>query len=166
MGEADQKIMSIGVILVIIGASIAAIGGGLGSTIAVWRGGVVGSSIISEKPEIFGNILLLQALPGTQGIYGFLGAVMALQKVGLLGGELGNITPSIGWQIIVACLPIAVIGLITALLQAKVSVSGMDVAVKQPQEAGKAIILSAMVETYAVIALLTTILMINGIKMG
>lgn len=158
--------MDIGIILVIIGAAIAAIGGGVGSTIAVWRGGVVGSSVISDKPEVFGNILLLQALPGTQGIYGFLGAVMALQKIGLVGGEVASVSPEIGWQMILACLPIGVIGLITALLQAKVSVAGMDVAVEQPQEAGKAIILSAMVETYAVIALLTTILMINGLSVA
>src|SRR6056297_456545 len=122
MGEVEKK-MAIGVILVIAAAAIAAIGGGLGSTIAVWRGGVVGSSVISEKPEIFGNILLLQALPGTQGIYGFLGAVMALQKVGLLGGEVASISMDVGLQMILACLPIAIIGLITALLQAKVSVS-------------------------------------------
>ena len=109
---------------------------------------------------------MFQALPGTQGIYGFLGAVMALQKVGLLGGEISQISAGVGLQLLFACLPIALTGLISAIFQGRVSIAGMNVVVKQPNESGKAIILSAMVETYAVLGLLTTILLINGISVG
>ncbi len=158
--------MTIGLALAILGAALAVALAGIGSILGVSIAGQMGSGIISEDPEKFGKVLLLQALPGTQGIYGFLGAIMALQKIGLLGGEIANITPQVGWQILFACLPIALAGLASGLFQGKVSAAGMGVVAKKPGESGKAIILSAMVETYAVLGLLATILLLNGIQLG
>ena len=158
--------MGLGIALAIFGAAIAAGLAGAGSALGVGIAGQAASGVISEEPEKFGKVLLLEALPGTQGIYGFLAAIMALQKVGLLGGEVAEISTAIGWQIAFACLPIAIAGLSSGWLQGKVSAAGMGVAAKQPKASGKAIILSAMVETYAVLGLLTTILLLNGIKIG
>ena len=158
--------MELGLILAISGAALAVILSGVGSALGVRLVGEVSSGLISEEPEKFGKLLLLQALPGTQGIYGFLGAVMAMQKVGLLGGNIVSITPGIGWQIFLACLPVGVVGLISAILQAKVAASGVNVVAKKPGDAGKPVIMAAMVETYAVLALLVTILLLNGIKVG
>ena len=76
------------------------------------------------------------------------------------------ILPEVGWQIIFACLPIAIAGFVSAYLQSKVSVAGVSVLAKKPKAVGKAIVLSAMVETYAVLGLLTTILLLNGIDLG
>ena len=156
----------LGIILVILGAVLAVTLAGIGSTIGVGLAGRAGAGLVSEEPEKFGKALLLQALPGTQGIYGFLAAVMALQRVGLLGGELLEVTVEQGLGILFACLPIAITGLFSGIIQGKVSVAGMGIIAKQPAESGKAIILSAMVETYAVIGLLATILLINGIQIG
>lgn len=156
--------MEFGLALAILGAVLAAALAGTGSALGVSMAGQVGAGLISEEPEKFGRVLLLQALPGTQGIYGFLGAIMALQKVGLLGGDLPTVSLAVGWQVFFACLPIAIIGLTSGILQGKVSAAGMGVVAKKPGESGKAIILSAMVETYAVLGLLTTILLINGIR--
>ena len=158
--------MELGLILAILGGALAAILAGIGSALGVRLVGELSSGLISEDPEKFGKLLLLQALPGTQGIYGFLGAVMAMQKVGLLGGELVSITPEVGWQILFACLPIGVVGLVSAILQGKVAASGVNVVAKKPGEAGKPVIMAAMVETYAVLALLITILLLNGIQVG
>jgi len=158
--------MTIGVALAILGAALAAAMAGTGSAIGVGLAGQGASGVISEDPEKFGKVLLLEALPGTQGIYGFLGAIMALQKVGLLGGEVPELTAAQGWQVLFACLPIAIAGLTSGIFQGKVSNAGMGVVAKKPSESGKPIILSAMVETYAVLGLLTTILLINGIKIG
>jgi len=158
--------MGIGIALAILGASLAAGLAGAGSAIGVGIAGQAASGVISEEPEKFGKALLLEALPGTQGIYGFLAAIMALQKVGLLGGDVAQISAEIGWQIAFACLPIAIAGLSSGWLQGKVSAAGMGVTAKQPKASGKAIILSAMVETYAVLGLLTTILLLNGIKVA
>mgnify|MGYP001567592742 FL=1 len=158
--------MTLGLIYVIAGAAIAVIASGAGSILAVGKAGQVGAGIMTQEPEKFGKILVLQALPGTQGIYGFLGAIMAVQKVGLLGGQISQISPSIGLQLLLACLPVAIAGFISAIYQGKVCIAGMNIVVKQPSESGKAIILAAMVETYAVLGLLTSILLINGINIG
>lgn len=156
----------LGIILVILGAVLAVSLAGIGSAIGVGLAGRAGAGLISEEPEKFGKVILLQALPGTQGIYGFLAAVMALQRIGLLGGGLVEVTVEQGIGILLACLPIAVTGLFSGIIQGRVSVAGMGVIAKQPADSGKAVILSAMVETYAVIGLLATILLINGIQVG
>jgi len=156
----------IGIILAIFGSVLAVALAGVGSAIGVSIAGQSGSGLVSEEPEKFGKALLLQALPATQGIYGFLAAVMALQKVGLLGGELIEVTLMQGLGIFLACLPIAITGLVSGIAQGKVSAAGMGIISKQPADSGKAVILSAMVETYAVIGLLATILLINGIEVG
>lgn len=158
--------MELGIVLAILGAALAAGLAGIGSALGVSIAGQAASGVISEEPEKFGQVLLLEALPGTQGIYGFLAAIMTLQTIGLLSGEVVDISNATGWQIAFACLPIAITGLSSGWLQGKVSAAGMGVAAKQPKAVGKAIVLSAMVETYAVLGLLTTILLLNGIKIG
>jgi V/A-type H+-transporting ATPase subunit K len=160
------KTMEIGLILTIIGAVLAAGLAGIGSALGVRLVGEVASGLVAEDPEKFGKVLLLQALPGTQGIYGFLGAIMVMQKIGLLGGGIKSISPEVGWQILFACLPVGVVGLISALSQAKVAAAGVNIVAKKPTESGKPIIFAAMVETYAVLGLLVTILLLNGIKVG
>lgn len=158
--------MDLGLILAILGAALGATLAGIGSALGVRLVGEVASGLVSEDPEKFGKVLILQALPGTQGIYGFLGAVMVMQKIGLLGGNLLTLTPETGWQILLACLPVGVVGLISAILQGKVAAAGVNIVAKKPTESGKAVIFAAMVETYAILGLLVTILLLNGIKVG
>ncbi|MFH1508808.1 MAG: V-type ATP synthase subunit K [bacterium] len=157
--------MEMGIALAILGAALSAFLAGIGSVLGVGVAGQAGSGVVSEDPEKFGKVLLLQALPGTQGIYGFLGAFWVILKLDLLSGGI-PISTSIGWQILFACLPIAFAGLMSGWFQGKVSAAGMGVVAKKPAESGKAIILSALVETYAVLGLLATILLINGINVG
>lgn len=156
--------MELGIALAVFGAALAVGLAGAGSALGMGAAGQAASGVVSEDPEKFGKALLLEALPGTQGIYGFLAAIMILQKVGLLGGELAQISTSVGWQIFFAALPIAITGLVSGLLQGRVSAAGMGVVAKKPGESGKAIILSAMVETYAVLGLLITILLVTSIN--
>jgi len=153
-----------GIALAILGASLAVALAGIGSAIGVGMTGEAGSGVTSEKSEIFGKVLLMQALPATQGIYGFLGAFWVLLKIGLLGGEVMAVTPQVGWQILLACLPVALGGLFSAIFQGRVSVAGLHMIAKDEANAGKGVIMSAMVETYAVLGLLATILLINGIQ--
>ncbi|MDD2913202.1 MAG: V-type ATP synthase subunit K [Candidatus Pacebacteria bacterium] len=155
--------MEMGIFLAILGAVFAVALAGIGSALGISYVGQAASGLISEEPEKFGKALMLQVLPGTQGIYGFLAAVLVLQKIGMFTGESMVFPSEVGWQILFACLPIAISGFISGILQGKVSTAGISVLAKRPEEVGKAIILSAMVETYAVIALLATILILNGI---
>lgn len=155
--------MELGIALAILGASLAVALSGTGSAMGLSYVGRAAAGLISEEPEKFGKALLLQVLPGTQGIYGFLAAVLVLQKIGIFEGETLAVAGEVGWQIFFACLPIAIAGLTSGALQGQVSVAGISTLAKKPEEVGKAIILSAMVETYAVISLLATILILNGI---
>jgi V/A-type H+-transporting ATPase subunit K len=148
----------------ISGAAIAVVLAGIGSILGVSHAGRAGAGVLAEDPEKFGSILVLQVLPGTQGVYGFLAAFWVMLKMGLVTGELLPLSVAVGLEIFTACLPIAVAGLISGYLQGKVSTAGIHMLTNQPGEAGKALILSAMVETYAVLGLLATILLVNGIQ--
>jgi len=155
-----------GVVLAVAGAVIAVVLGGIGSIFGVALAGQAGTGVISEKPELFGKILLLQALPGTQGIYGFLGALLILINVGLIGGSPVAIDVSTGWQFFAAGIPVGLAGLISGIYQGKVSAAGLNSIAKNPANTGKAVIFAAMVETYAVLGLLVSVLLIFGIKVA
>ncbi|PIZ56658.1 permease [bacterium (Candidatus Torokbacteria) CG_4_10_14_0_2_um_filter_35_8] len=154
--------MTLGIALAILGAAIAVIACGIGSVKGVGMAGEAAAGVVAEQPEKFGKLLLLQALPGTQGIYGFLGAFWVIMKIQLLSSPI-DISTVTGWQILFACLPIAITGLISGIHQGRVVTSGISTVAKRGEESGKMIILAAMVETYAVLGLLASILLINGI---
>jgi V/A-type H+-transporting ATPase subunit K len=156
--------MSIGLAIAILGAALAVAMGGFGSAIGVGLAGEVAAGVIAEDPEKFGKTLLLQALPGTQGIYGFLAGFWVMLKLNLLGTPI-MISPEIGWQILAACVPVMFSGLFSAIWQGRVAAAGIAMVGKRPDEAGKGLIYAAMVETYAVIGLLASILLINGIPL-
>ncbi len=156
----------LGSIMVLIGASLAVAIAGTGSAKGIALANEAAAGVMTEDPNKFGYCLVLLALPGTQGIYGLLIAVLALQKVGLIGGTLSTaLTLWKGIQIAVACLPIAIVGYTSAVRQGKSSAATILMISKHPEQIGKAVILPAMVETYAVFGLLVSILMLNGITL-
>ncbi len=157
--------MALGLTLAILGGALAVILGAIGSSIGVGLAGQASSGVMSEDPEKFGSLLLLVALPGTQGIYGFLSAFLVILKVGLTSAQV--VYPSVfqGWQILISCLPVAFAGLISGIHQGKVCASGVYMVAKQPKDLMKPLIMAALVETYAVLGLLITILLLNGIKL-
>ncbi|MGA1876438.1 MAG: V-type ATP synthase subunit K [bacterium] len=156
--------MGWGLVLAIAGAAAAVVLAGIGSSIGIGLAGQASDGLLSEDPEAFGNILILTALPGTQGIYGFVAAFFVIIRLGLLAGTVPQITLAQGTQIFLASLPVALGGLVSGIFQGKVSAAGVAVAAKQPNDSMKAVILSALVETYAVLGLLMTILLLIGIK--
>jgi V/A-type H+-transporting ATPase subunit K len=157
--------MNLGLVIAILGAASAAILAGLGSAIGVQMGGKAAAGVTSEKPELFGKLLILQALPGTQGIYGFLTAVLVMVRLGLIGGTPVELTTLQGWAFFGACMPAGIIGLISAIYQAKTAVSAIHMTAKQPDASVKGMTMTAMVETYAILALLASILLIQGIPL-
>ena len=138
---------------------------GIGSAIGVGTAGRAAAGVVTEDPDkILPRFLLLQLLPGTQGIYGLLVAFLALSKVGILGGGVADISLETGLMIFVACLPIAIAGLLSAIHQGKTSVASIGIVAKKPEQFGKAMLFPAMVETYAILALLISILAVSGIQ--
>jgi V/A-type H+-transporting ATPase subunit K len=154
-----------GIVWALFGASLAVILAGIGSSIGVGLVGQSAAGVVTEDPDKFGQTLLLQALPGTQGIYGLLTGFMIMQKVGIIGGQLLNLTPQQGFSIFVSALPIAIVGLLSAVVQGQAAAAGVNLIAKRPEELGKAIIYAVMVETYAVLALLASIMLLFGIAL-
>ena len=152
-----------GVALGILGAALAALLAGIGSSIGVGIAGRAAAGVVTEDPEKFSKVLILQLLPGTQGIYGLLIAFIALSNIGVLGGNVRQLTTAEGLSFLMACLPMAFVGLMSAVMQGKTSVASIGIVAKKPEEFGKAMILPAMVETYAILALLVSILAIVNI---
>lgn len=157
--------MDFGLALALTGAALATFLPGMGSAKGVGLVGKAASGVIAEDPSKFGQTLLLQALPATQGIYGLLIAFLVLLKVGMVGGDAAvELNLLNGIYILLSCLPIAVVGYFSAIHQGGVAAAGVGVVAKRPEEVSKAMIYAAMVETYAVLALLVSFLMLNGIK--
>ena len=104
----------------------------------------------------------MQLLPGTQGIYGLLIAFITLSRVGILGGS-ADITVTQGLMYLAACMPIAFVGLWSAISQGKAAAAGIMMIAKKPEQMSKGMIFAAMVETYAILALLISFLAILGI---
>ncbi len=157
----------LGAVLAILGGALAAICGGVGSAIAVGRVGRAAAGVVTEDPSKFGKVRILQILPGTQGLYGFLIAFLLFNQIGLISGNIAAlqaIEPHKGLMYFCACLPMAIGGFVSAIHQGNAAVSGVSIVAKRPEESGKAIIFAAMVETYAVLALLISILAVFGIK--
>ena len=149
-----------GLFFALLGASLATALAGFGSAKGVGSAAQAAMGVLSEDSSKFGKMLVLTLLPGTQGLYGFITAIMVMIKIKLLSGTPVELTPAQGLQILAACLPMAFVGYFSAIGQARVAASGVSVVAKKPAEQSKAMVLSAMVETYAVLALLTSLLMI------
>ncbi len=153
---------SLGIVCAVLGAAMAALFPGMGSAKGVGMGGQAAAGVVTEDPGKFSKVLILQLLPGTQGIYGLLIAFVTLSQIGVLGGD-SNVSFGKGLLFLVACLPMAIVGYFSAVAQAKASVSSIGIVAKKPEQFGKAMIFPAMVETYAILALLISILAIFGV---
>ena len=154
-----------GIVLSIIGAVIAAALAGIGSGLGVYMAGSKAAGVLAEKPDLFGKLLVITALPGSQGVYGLLIAILTLAKIGLFSGGL-EVPVEAGYQILWAGILMGVSGLVSGLLQGRVAAAGIGAVGKDGSVAGKAIVLSVIIETYAIFGLLVALLVVNSIQLG
>ena len=150
--------------LAVLGAALAVGLGGIGSAKGVGIAGEAAAGLIAEDPDKFGQTLILQALPGTQGIYGLLVGFITLSKVGLLGGSVADLDVKTGLLILAACLPIGIVGLLSAISQGKTAAAAIGIVAKKPDQFGKAMLFPAMVETYAILSLLISVIAVTMIQ--
>lgn len=149
---------SFGIVFAIAGAALAAATSGVGSAKGVGLAGQAAAGVCTDKPDLFSKVLILQLLPGTQGIYGLLIAFIALSQCGVMGGEAPDFYK--GLALFAACLPVIIVEPISAVHQGKVAVASINLVAKKEDQFGKSMIFPAMVETYAILALLISILAI------
>lgn len=149
------------------GLAIALIGIGVsagmafgGSAKGVGIAGRTTAGVLSEKPHLFGIMLVLQALPGTQGFYGLVAAFLTIVKLGLLGGSLPQLSLYQGFQVFASLLPIALGQYISAIWQGEAAAASALMVAKEESLAGRSLIIPALVETYAVLSLLITIILL------
>ena len=148
----------------IIGAVLAVILSGMGSAKGVGIAGEAAAGVVSEDPDKFSKALLLQALPATQGIYGFvIGFVIITLKLNLLGTP-NELSVASGLAILIGALPVGIVGYFSGIAQGRVSAAAMSIVAKRPEKTTSGMIFAAMVETYAIIALLVSFLMVFNVK--
>lgn len=152
---------TIGIALAFVGAALAVGLACSGSARGV--GSVGGAGVLANDPGKFSQILILQIIPGTQGLYGLVAWFFALMKLGFFSGELRVLTGSEGLMFLAACLPMAIGGLLSAIAQGKCAAAGVALVSKRSEELSKAIIMAIMVEFYAILCLLASFLMLNSL---
>lgn len=144
----------LGLILGGLGAAFAMFFAGTGSAKGVGMTGEAAAALVKEKPELFGQALVLQLLPATQGLYGFIVALIIILRLDT------GLSVSMGWYYLAASIPVGLLGYISAPAQARVSVAGMQILTKRPENSTQGIAFSAMVETYAILGLVISLLML------
>ncbi len=157
---------SLGFFLAVLGAAFATGFAGAGSAKGVGLVGQAGAGLLSEDSSMFGRVLILQILPGTQGLYGLLISLVIFVKIGILSGGPVSLTLDQGFSIFAAALPIAIVGYFSAIHQGKVAAAGVSLIAKKPTELVKGMTMAALVETYAVLALLVSFIAVNNINVG
>jgi V/A-type H+-transporting ATPase subunit K len=156
--------MNLGMFYAILGAAIAVILSGMGSSKGVGTASEAAGGVLADDPSKFGKLLVLQLLPGTQGLYGLIVGIMVMINTGLLGGAANAIDVSVGLQYLAACLPIAIGGYFSAKSQGRVCAVGVNLTAKRPEESSKAIVSASLIELYALLGFIVSFLMVINIK--
>ena len=125
---------AIGILGAALAGALACIGSALGTGLA----GQAGAGLVSEEPGKFGKAMILQVIPGTQGLYGFVIFFLAFNKVTGIGPSM-------------------------TIAQGKVAAASVNILAKKENDWSKGMILCITVEFYAILCLLASFLMLNGI---
>lgn len=154
--------MNAGLFFALLGAAMAVGIAGIGSAKGVGIASEAAAGVVTDDPGKFGKLLVLQLLPGTQGLYGLIIGVMVLLNTGILGGDPPK-SAAVGLAYLAACLPIALGGLFSGISQGRVCAAGVNIIAKKPEENSKAIVSASLVELYALLAFIFSFLMIINI---
>ena len=143
-----------GLALALLGAGLAAVLSGIGSAKGTGMAGEAGTGLLCQDPSKFGKVMILQVIPGTQGLYGLVVWFFAVFRMGVQEGL----------RYFVACLPMALGGLFSAIAQGRVAAGSINLLAKKPDDWSKGMVLCITVEFYAILSLLASMLMIINIS--
>lgn len=148
--------------IALLGAALAVGLSCVGSTLGVGKAGQAVAGLAAEQPEKAGKAMIFEILPGTQGLYGLAVALIVLVKLGVFSGGLdfasAEFTMQAGWAYFMACLPMAISGLISGIFQGKVAASGVNLYARREECLISAIIYTSVVEMYAILGLVVSII--------
>ena len=149
-----------GLAIGLLGAGLAACMAGAGSAVGTGIAGEAGAGLITEDPSKFGKAMILQVIPGTQGLYGLVVFFVAIVNMGLFNGTAAGLSFVDGCRYFAACMPIGIGGLVTAKAQGKVAAASVSLLAKNPDHWAKGMILCITVEFYAILSLLASMMML------
>lgn len=148
-----------GTALTLLGAGLAVGLSCVGSAKGTGMVGEAGAGLLSEDPSKSGKVMVLELLPGTQGLYGLVVWFFCMMTSGISSGNL-DISVTQGFQFLVACMPMAIGGLLSAIAQGRAAVASVNILAKKPDDWSKGLILCGIVEFYAILSLLASMLML------
>lgn len=149
-----------GLAIGLLGAGLAACMAGAGSGIGTGIAGQAGAGLVTQDPSKFGKAMILQVVPGTQGLYGLVVFFVAIMNMGLLDGTAADLRFIDGCRYFAACMPIAIGGMVSAIAQGKVAAASVNLLAKNPDHWAKGMILCITVEFYAILSLLASMMML------
>lgn len=141
--------------IAMIGVALCVLLCGIGSCIGLYKTSAAAAGVLSEDPKKFGKVMVLVLLPATQGIYGFIIGIIAS------GSITGVATNAEGWLLFGAVLPMTISGLVSAYFQGKSAVNCIYAVGKQESLSGKLIVYPAMIEFYAILGLIISIMLVS-----
>ena len=156
-----------GLALALLGASLAVGLSCVGSANGTGIAGEAGTGLLSEDPSKSGKVMVLQLLPGTQGLYGMAVFFVALIRMGFMGNALAvseAMSVQLGLQFFAACMPMAIGGLLSAIAQGRVAAGSINILAKKPDDWSKGLILCGIVEFYAILSLLCSMIMLFSLS--
>ena len=146
-----------GYTLALIGIAVCVLLCGIGSCLGLYKTSSAAAGILGEDPKKFGKVMVLVLLPATQGIYGFIIGIIAS------GSLAGGMSTELGWAMVGAVIPMAFSGLISAFFQGKSAVNCIYAVGKQESLSGKLIVYPGMIEFYAILGLIISIMLVGGV---
>lgn len=149
-----------GLAIALLGAGLAAALSCIGSAKGTGIAGEAATGLLCEDPSKFGKAMILQVLPGTQGLYGIVVWFFAIFTMGFMGGDLSGMTVQVGLQYFGACMPMALGGLFSAIAQGRVAAGSINILAKKPDDWAKGMVLCGIVEFYAILSLLASMIML------
>ena len=149
-----------GIFLAILGAALATALAGVGSAKGVGAAAQASMGVLSEDSSMFGKMLVLTLLPGTQGLYGFIVGFLILTST-IMGGN--EVTTAQGLLYAAAALPIGIGGMLSAFAQGNAAVSGIALTAKDDSNFSKAMVSITLVEIYALLAFIVSLLTVLNI---
>ena len=152
-----------GLALALLGSGLAVGLSCVGSAKGTGIAGEAGTGLLCEDPSKSGKVMVLQLLPGTQGLYGMVVWFFALIRMNFMGNAAavaGSMTVQQGLAYFAACMPMAIGGLLSAIAQGRVAAGSINILAKKPDDWSKGLILCGIVEFYAILSLLASMLML------
>ena len=147
------------IIMAYVGVALMVGLAGIASAIGTAICGQAAVGAMKKNGGAFGSYMVLSALPGSQGLYGFVCFVMVTNLYPLVGPTT---TPAQGAAVLGIGLLVGMVNLLAAIYQGKVCANGIAAIGNGHDVMGKTLILAAFPELYAILTVAATFLIASA----